>query len=922
MTSEKNHIRQIKVVSNTHWDREFRLSFERTRRRLVSMFDTTLKVLSEDPDFHSVTMDGHSVLLEDYLEIRPENREVVQQHIENGKLIFGPYYTLAEEFSITHEALVRNLMFGRKVVDKYRGKQTSVAYTPSSWGQTGQLPQILRDFGCTRMMFYRGISHHESDAEFVWSAPDGTKVIGSRFALYARYNWYYQVFRPATRRRDFQKDYQWGEFDETPFRLADPSLPAGGSYELLSPSRNYEPQYLADAIEKMVQVEGPHFTTEVFLGMQGHDISVPHPLEGKMVRDAAEVLKGMYTIEHTNLDQYWDELEKHLDFNKLPVLVGERRSYLKKGMWTYLFPSTISVRTYLKQQDFEVSNRLLYSAEPLTSLAALLGSDVPQQYLTRAWRYLLSNHTHDANGGCAPDSVCRDMEYRYRKVRDIADVLAFDSMAYIAENLSGKDVGSDELQLIVFNALPFERDAVVRLEVDIPASAKAKSFTLTSKDQEKVELQPVSASKSSVFIDSGWDVPTILDSSNVQAFAKFEKLPGLGYRTYKIKPSKSDFRVLGSIIKGNRSLENEHLRVDVNQDGTIDLYCKATSQRFESINYLSDQGEVGNAWRHKAPTHDKIFTSNGVSARVFVSQSGPLSGAITAQYEFEVPVDYGDGTTRSEQLVALPVEVEYRLEASTPYVQVTLSVDNRAKDHWLRANFPTSIKATHSHADSHFDVVSREIAIPDSTDWVEAAGGTHPLRTFVDINNKSTGFGLLSKGLFEYEVHEDENTTLSLTLIRACRIKLAVSEEKQTELPDEGVQCPGRNRFEYALCPHKGDWNSSQLLNLSASYVNPVRAAVSGRGKGNLPQAVSALTLDNMSLHVTTIKPAESGKGIIVRLFNPLEESQNFSMAVPSSITSASNCLMDESVVGDLAVRGGSVSAKIPAKKIMTLLLT
>ena len=39
------------------------------------------------------------------------------------------------------------------------------------------------------MMFYRGISHHEADAEYIWSAPDGTDSC-KPFFLYARYNWY------------------------------------------------------------------------------------------------------------------------------------------------------------------------------------------------------------------------------------------------------------------------------------------------------------------------------------------------------------------------------------------------------------------------------------------------------------------------------------------------------------------------------------------------------------------------------------------------------------------------------------------------------------------------------------------------------------------------------------------------------------
>src|SRR5690606_7076193 len=124
-------------------------------------------------------------------------------------------------------------------------------------------------------------------------------------------------------------------------------------------------------------------------------------------------------------------------------------------------------------------------------------------------------------------------------------------------------------------------------------------------------------------------------------------------------------------------------------------------------------------------------------------------------------------------------------------------------------------------ADSHFDVVSRPVPLPDSTGWVEQAEGTHPLRTFVDMSDGKNGLALLTKGIYEYEAFEDESRTLALTLIRACRIKLAVSEEKQAELPDQGVQCPGRHRFEYAICAHDGDWRRANLLREAALYHTP-----------------------------------------------------------------------------------------------------
>ncbi len=919
MKPDASHIARIMVVSNTHWDREFRRSFEKTRRRLLTMLDVTLDILEKDPAYASFTMDGHAIMMDDYLEMRPERRALVERLVQSGRLLLGPWYTLAEEFSIGHEALARNFLYGRKTVERYGGKPGTVAYTPSSWGQTGQLPQILADFGQKRMMFYRGVSHHECDAEWVWSAPDGTQVMASRFALYARYNWYYQVHRAVTQNKTFSKDWQWGQRDEVPFRFADGLAGEDLTYDLQAPVAAYDPAPLAQAISDMVAAEGAHFTTPIFLAMNGHDISVAHPLESQVIRDAQKACAGRYTIEHTDLEHYWDEVDKVIDRASLPVLTGERRSYLKEGKWTYLFPGTISARTYLKQRDFDAYTRLTYSAEPLAALACWRGMEHPTRYLDRAWRTLLSNHTHDANGGCAPDAAHLDMEYRYRNVADIADIVTEDAMAHLAKNLSPAGVAPHAVQIIVYNSLPYERDAVVKLDLEVPRDWNAQAVALECPAQSTVERQIISAEKSSSLVDSIWDVPCILASTRIHLYGRLENLPALGYRTYLVKPDPRVPRDPRSLVTGADRMENEHLRVVVNGNGTIDITCKATGRAYAGLNYLRDQGEVGNAWKHVAPRSDRVYSSMGVSARVQVTESGPLVGTIRVDYTFPVPLDFGDGKRRNETLVELPVSVEYRLEHGARHVAVALTVDNRARDHWLRACLPTGLQTNETHADSHYDVVTRAIPIPDSTGWVEAAGGTHPLRTFVSMNDGPDGIALLPKGLFEYEAFEDEPRTLALTLIRACRIILAVSEEKQTELPDEGVQCPGRQRFEYAIHVHRGDWRAASLLVEAARLYAPLRVACTGRGTGDLPLSDSLLALDNPNLHVTAVKRAEDGSGLLVRLFNPDDQPMSGTLTLGAAPERAVFCTLAEAETGPAPLKGRRITLTVAAKKIVTV---
>lgn len=859
-------VKKIFVVSNTHWDREFRFSFEKTRYKLLRMMDTIIEILKNDSDFHSFTLDGYTLLIDDYLEIRPENTEIVKKFIGEGRLIIGPYYTLAEEFSISHEALVRNLIYGKKMMKKYGAKPVKTAYTPSSWGQTGQYPQILKDFGIDYMMFYRGISHDEAPAEYVWEAPDGTSVLASRFALYCRYNWFYQVHRAVTRHKVFNKDYHWGEMDEVPYRRADIERDEGMGYDLKAPSLSYDKSALKKAIEDMLEEEKGHFTTPIFLGMNGHDISSAYPLESKIIKDANEIFDGKYEIVHTDLDHFWQEAEKYLDKDTMVHLKGERRNYLKKGKWTYLFPSTISARSYMKQQDFNAYTALTYLGEPLSCVANNLSNSLRHNtYIDKAWKNLLSNHTHDANGGGAVTDVCTDMRYRYKKVCDISNILVEDSTAEIVKNLSPESDGMNDVRFTVFNTLPFERDVVAELEFQLP-----KNFSDFSIDGADIQL--VSSEDSSTFVDSIWEVPTILDVKKYKAIVKVKNIPAMGYRSVKIEPIAKEIN--GENIAIGNTLENEYLKVTVNVNGTVDVLVKKTGKEYKNVNYLTSQGEIGNAWKHVSPENDKKYCSCGVLANVKVTENGKIRGSIKAEYNFTVPKDCEK--EQNTETVDIPVTVVYSLDKGSKNLKVKITVDNKAKDHWLRANFPTEISTDYSYSDSHFDIVRRDIKVPDSTGWVETAYGMQPLRTFAAVTDSENGFAVMPKGLYEYEVFEDDETTMALSLIRSCRIKLAVSEEKVSEVPDEEMQCGGVNTFEYAF--NFFEDNIYELPNTAAEYFTSAPCVVSGRGQGTLPHTYSMFELDNKNVHITAVKKSEDGNGTVIRMYNPTEALQNVTL--------------------------------------------
>ena len=884
----ENKVKKIMVVSNTHWDREFRFSFEKTRHNLVRMLDTTIDILDSDPSYHSFTMDGHTIMIEDYLEIRPERTEQVKRLISEGRLIIGPYYTLPEEYSLGHESLVRNLIYGRKIMNKYGAKHSTVAYTPASWGQTGQYPQILADFGMNKMMFYRGVSHDEADAEYIWQGVDGTKMYASRFALYCRYNWYYQVHRAATRNRVWGKDYIWGEYADTPYTRISGTVAGDASYDLKTPQIKFNEDVVKKAVLDMLKEEDGHFTTPIFLAMNGHDISVAAPSDTKLVKAVKDAFEGEIEVEQTDLEHFWEEAVPYIDNNpNIKTLVGERRSYLKKGKWTYLMPSTISSRTYLKQQDFAAYNNLTYKAEPIASISKAILGDDRKNYLNRGWQFLLSNHTHDANGGCAPDCVCVDMEYRYRKANDCADIVFDDSLADIAKNIDGNDLPNDAMQMIVYNSLPFKRDVIVRVTADLPEKFK-NGFG--GKD---IEIQLLSSNKSSIFMDSIWEVPTIMDSEHFVAYIKVKDVPACGYKVITLEPA--EIRQNKAISDG-KTLENEYLKVSFNKNGTVNVTDKESGKEYKNVNYLSSQGEIGNAWNHKSPKEDKLFTSVDSIAEIKCIENGELSASFEVNYTFNVPKDCIE--TQNTELVSIPVTVVYTLQKDSKALGVKVKLNNTAKDHWLRANFPTDIKAEYSYTDSHFDVMKRPVKVPDSTGWVETAYGMQPLRTFAAVEDEKGGFAVMPKGLYEYEVFEDKENRMALTLIRGCRIRQQVSEEKITLLDDEGILCLGEREFEYSLYFYHCD--KSELCNEAAKIYAEPQIALFGKSYGKLPKEASFVSVDNNKVHVSAIKPSEDGKGVIIRFFNPTDEVQNVNFKFGTEYKKLCLAGMDEAVKGEI----------------------
>ena len=902
------------VISNTHWDREWRYPFQSYRMDLVVMMDRLLDVLEHRPDYRSFFLDSQTVLLDDYLEIRPENEVRIRALVREDRLQVGPWYTLPDMWGCPGEALVRNLLMGHKGARRF-GRVTKVGYTPFSNGQISQVPQLYQGFGLDSIMFYRGIGKHVAKSEFIWEGPDGSRVFGFRFGDYARYNYYYLLYRPGLLGRTIRdREYVWNP-EEVPWRVATPQS-QDRQYGYIDQRLAVRDDLLASSLDDAHNFTAADATTSELLYMMGHDHSFAAGEEADLVEAlrAAEGRDGD-NIVFSSLTDYMEAFRREAEHTDLQVLHGEMRHTLKEGLWTTLMARILSCRLYLKQENARVNAKILTGAEPLAAAAWARGAEYPARFLEIAWQKLLVNQAHDAIGGCSVDKVHREMQARWSEVDTIADEICRRSMRDVAARVDGSGIAPADLQLTVFNTLPFARGGVAAFVVDLPHAKPGEEFALEDVDGTAVPLQVVARAPYDPTIEGGYDLNMPFEVERCDVRAELHPLPGLGYRALRVRRgAKPDTRGT-DILRGPRALENARLRVDVNANGTLRLEDKATGRVMDNLCWFEDTAEFGDPWSRKTPDGDTPVTSLAASATVEALHGGPLEAALRVSLAFDIPAGKTADGRRSPETVTLPATLTVTLRKDAPLAEVTVQLTNHARNHRLRLMMPSGLPAAaRSYAEGQFDVLERDIALFDATGWKEAPYPTHPMWNFCGTSDGTHGLAVLNDGLTEYEVVDDAERTIAVTLMRTFGTFVFGR-------PTPDSQCLGDHTYRFALLPHTGGWADSDVVRLTREFITPLQAVESAPTRGTLAPEHTFLAVDNQALAFGAVKQAENGKGLVVRLWNPLDTPAKFRLTVGTGATKARLLTLEEKPAGRATVKDGAVRLTAGPKQIVSVWL-
>lgn len=865
--------RTYHLIPHTHWDREWYLTRAAFECRLVPALDDLIERLEREVGFRAFVLDGQTVLLEDYLAVRPEMTPRVEALVAAGRLQAGPWYVLADELVPSGESMVRNLVAGRAQAERLGGR-LDVLYSPDAFGHPAAWPALGAEFGIRYGVLWRGVGGEPGqDGDlFRWRAPDGRSLLLHHLS---------------------PDGYEAGA-----------ALPADrGRLAAAWPA-------LKRRLES--RARSPHVA--VFVGADHH---AAHPDVAGLRKLLAE-LEPDAEVRASRLDEYLAAADRAAD--EVPSLEGELR-------WSYGYTWTLqgvhATRAPLKRLHAEAELVLERVAEPVAALALRYGGHDGRPLLAHAWRTLLRSQFHDSIGGCTSDAVAQRVALRLgdaaTEAREITRA-SFDALTGNDPDLARERPERTSPALLLYNPVPrgragvvvadltwFRRDVLVGPPGDrVPRRGPSPTAREVA-DAVGGPHQVLSRRRGSERLDALRHYPDQDEVEVVRVALALPKLGGfaVGRSAGAVAP--------GAVEVGRGRLSNGLVEVRVGPDGLVQLAHLASGNKFARLFALESERDRGDTYTFAPVEDDRPERTAWSSPRTIAE--GPLVGAL------EVRAALRDSGVRARLTLAL--------YAGSPLLRCTLEIDNRVGDHRLRVRFPTGSRGSYAVAGGAFGAVRRERRTFDPTRYPrETPVATAPAQRFVAAGAE-VALALFAPGFFEYEL--DPAGDLLVTLLR-CVGQLS-REDLPTRpghagwpTPTPGAQCLGRERLQLAIAPvpARDVRRVAPLAELWEDAFVPPRAVWLRQATTLDPPPID-IRLEGEGLVFSALKPAEGdGRVLAFRCYNATGETVDGRLRMAEPVAAAARSRADEREPEPLVLEEGGTALGFTAgpHAIVTLLLT
>ena len=845
--------RKIHVIPHSHWDREWYFTTSRSKVYLMKDLGDVLNTLENDPEFKYFMVDAQGSLLDDYIKWRPQDKERISKLVNDGRLVIGPWYTQTDQLVISGESIVRNMYYGMKRCESF-GKYMNVGYVPDSFGQSGNMPQIYRQFGIEDTLFWRGVSDDMvKHTDYNWRGDDGSVVFTTQipFGYYIGGNipeepeeneefWQKECLEKAGGRSATRHIYFPNGFDQAPVRTNLPQLVKERN------EKDPENEYVISCIEDYIK-----------------DVKSENP--------ELEEVQGELVIA------------KHMRIHK----------------------SIFSSRSDLKVMNTQIQNYVTNVMEPLLTISYNLGNEYPHEAVAEIWKLLFENAAHDSIGSCISDTANEDVYVRYKQARDIAVNLVELHSRLIATNVKN----DADMTFTVINTLPQKRKDTVIVKTYVPGG----KFAIIDEKGNDVDYTII---KSRDLTDYVLSQTIMLDPSRkfyvpdqvleVTMAIKANDVPALGYVQYSIDTQKDSHKETAD----KKVLENKYYTIEVEENGSLTIVDKANNVTYKNQGILVENGDDGDSFNYSPPRKDMEVFSNESKCTVKISGSDIYDQA-EIHFDMVVPADL-DERAEGKVSVTMLVDMTVALRKDSKVIDFNVKVDNKGLSHRLCVLFDSQIVSAFNYADQQFGLIKRpnyyekemklymesmnnktekkagiqELAnwANDQSTWQEPPISIEPTQSYVSLTDGKTGIAVIPQGVREYEVLDDSKIRLTLFRTYGFMGKENLiyrpgraSGERIIETP--AAQLLKEMEFNFGFTSYAGDINDSDIDTLAKQYNTNLevytyaeflngRLIFSQREIEGQNAKIHSLFETEGNLVVSAVKKAEEDDGYIIRLYN------------------------------------------------------
>ena len=242
------------------------------------------------------------------------------------------------------------------------------------------------------------------------------------------------------------------------------------------------------------------------------------------------------------------------------------------------------------------------------------------------------------------------------------------------------------------------------------------------------------------------------------------------------------------------------------------------------------------------------------------------------------------------------IKQEIHFYADSRRIDFSTWVDWKEHQHLLKVHFPVNIHSDEATFEVQFGNLKRKIH--GNTSWDEARFESCGQK-WMDISEGHYGVSLLNDCKYGYSA---KDSNIALTLIKSG------IEPNKTADQEEHV-------FTYALYPHKEMWCAAGTVQEAYKLNQPAYAT-----KGELKNTgKSFISTDKDNIIIETVKPAENGDGIIVRLYDCENSLTKATLTFAEGmLESVEECNLMEEKEADIEACGNSFTVSVKPYEIKT----